>query len=48
VVPELLKLSGPAEWRQAEAACLLYEGDGTAPDRPAQDGRDAVEMEDAR
>ncbi|WP_025158112.1 dipeptide/oligopeptide/nickel ABC transporter permease/ATP-binding protein [Leifsonia aquatica] len=53
VVPELLKLSGPAEWRQAEAACLLYEGDGTAPDRPAadrpdEDGADAVEMEDAR
>ncbi len=48
VVPELLKLSGPAEWRQAEAACLLYEGDGTAPDRPADDGIAPVEMEDAR
>ena len=33
VVPPLFKLSGEAEWRQAEAACLLYEGDGTAPDR---------------
>ncbi|MGN6126260.1 MAG: dipeptide/oligopeptide/nickel ABC transporter permease/ATP-binding protein [Humibacter sp.] len=35
VVPPLFALAGQAEWRQAEAACLLYEGDGTAPDRPA-------------
>jgi len=34
VVPPLFALAGQAEWRQAEAACLLYEGDGTAPDRP--------------
>ncbi|WP_020075584.1 dipeptide/oligopeptide/nickel ABC transporter permease/ATP-binding protein [Cryocola sp. 340MFSha3.1] len=33
VVPPLIPLAGPAEWRQAEAACLLYEGDGSAPNR---------------
>jgi oligopeptide/dipeptide ABC transporter ATP-binding protein len=50
VVPPLIPLAGPAEWRQAEAACLLYEGDGSAPNRTP----DAVaelphaRMEDAR
>jgi oligopeptide/dipeptide ABC transporter ATP-binding protein len=49
VVPELLALSGPAEWRQTEAACLLYEGDGTAPDREiAAETADTAELEDAR
>ena len=48
-MPELLALSGPAEWRQTEAACLLYEGDGTAPDREiAAETADTAELEDAR
>jgi oligopeptide/dipeptide ABC transporter ATP-binding protein len=39
VVPPLFALAGEAEWQQAQAACLLYEGDGSAPDRvPSDEG----------
>jgi oligopeptide/dipeptide ABC transporter ATP-binding protein len=49
VVPSLFALDGRAEWRQSEAACLLYEGDGTATTTGnASTGATQPEMEDAR
>lgn len=51
VVPPLFPLAGEAEWRQSEAACLLYEGDGTLNGTTATGTThtdDAHEMEDAR
>jgi len=41
VVPPLFELAGRAEWRQAQAACLLYEGDGQA--GQAEDSDDATD-----
>ncbi len=48
VVPPLFALSGEAEWRQAEAACLLYEGGGTVPDRASVHETDERLIEEAR
>ncbi|GAA1449195.1 dipeptide/oligopeptide/nickel ABC transporter permease/ATP-binding protein [Leifsonia poae] len=48
VVPPLIPLAGPAEWRQPEAACLLYEGDGAAASALSADDSDFAELEDAR